>query len=186
MEDVWEIFENYLHFCSHAFEVKIHAFVLMNNHFHMLLTTPNENLPHCMNYLLRETSRVIGERTGRINHIYGGPYWWSLVTKEIYYSHCYKYIYRNPVEAGLSQSAEAYPFSTLPGLFGQSKLTIPVVECMFSSLVPKDPEHLIQWINFSYTNSAREKISAALKHREFHFARDPSSGKPIDLETEIS
>ena len=41
---VWDIFMEQLHLLQIEFDVKISAFVLMNNHFHLLLLTPKEDI----------------------------------------------------------------------------------------------------------------------------------------------
>ena len=129
--------------------IEICAWVLMNNHFHLLVSTPDANLDRAMNYLMRETSRVIGWRAGRINQVYGGPYNWSVLMSQHYYLNAYKYVYRNPVEAGLATAVENYKFSTLPGLLGAQLLVIPVEddEILFS-----DANQKLAWLNESYPN----------------------------------
>jgi REP element-mobilizing transposase RayT len=170
LPDVWDIFSEYLFFINRAFNVKVHSFVLMNNHFHLILSTPNANLSEAMNYFMRETSRQFGYASGRINQIYGGPYFWSQLRSEIYYGHAYKYVYRNPVEAGLCLNVEDYPFSTLYALLGKSKTIIPISEDV---LFFSDIESQILWLNEAYkSESYKKEIKNALRKRQFHFGKD--------------
>ncbi len=128
MNEVWSIFENYLFFIYHAYSVEIFAFVLMSNHFHMLVRAPKNNLSETMNYFMRETSRQIGRDAGRINQTYGSRHFKSEIRPVIYFLNAYKYLYRNPVEAGLSVEVESYKYSTLSILLGQQKSLIPLVD----------------------------------------------------------
>jgi REP element-mobilizing transposase RayT len=106
MEEVWTVMTEQLHFAHHAFNLRIRSFVLMSNHFHMLVSTPDSNLPQAMAFFMRETSREIIRRAGRINQAWGGPYSGSMLTQNSYFLNAYKYVYRNPVKAGLCRQCE--------------------------------------------------------------------------------
>lgn len=183
IDDVWDIFCDYLYFIKFAYKIDIHSFVLMNNHFHMLATFPDGNISECMNYFMREVSKEITRKSGRINQTFGGPFHSSLIKSHHYYLHAYKYVYRNPVEAGLCENADLYKYSTLSGLIGNSSLVIPVIndETLFS-----DFEGTLNWINKGYLNDHKEKIQAALKRTEFGFSKVGSNRILDELETSIS
>jgi len=182
-EQVWEIFSRYLYFITLAFGVRIHSFVLMNNHFHMLLSTPDANLDKAMNYLMREVSKSIGLETGNINQVFGGPYHWSVIKSRLYYQHAYKYVYRNPVEAGICGRVEKYPFSTLRGLLGMAHLPFPAFDNM--NLI-QNPGEKLKWLNEPYpTSDFLEDIRLALRHSEFEFHADSSSREKSPLAREL-
>jgi REP element-mobilizing transposase RayT len=183
IEEVWLIFNNYLYLAKHAYNLDILNFVLMNNHFHMLLRTPESNLSQAMNYFMREVSKEITRTCGRINQTFGAPYHSSLIKTNHYYLHAYKYVYRNPVEAGLCANVEDYKYSTLNGLLGLSPLIIPVSEdeTLFSSV-----EQTLAWLNTTYDGDNKNKIKKALKRTEFSFEKIGNSRKLDDLESELS
>ncbi len=165
MEETWRIFSEQLYFAHHAFNLRIHSFVLMNNHYHMISRTPDRNLAEAMNFFQGEVSRCIGRASGRINQIFGGPYGWSIIRSPGYYLNAYKYVYRNPLEVNLASKAESYPFSTLNGLLGARHLLIPVVhdDTLFA-----DVEHTLKWLNTDYpTTDFRDAIGRGLKRKEF-------------------
>ncbi len=176
---VWSVFADYLHFIWRAYDVRIHSFVLMNNHFHMLISTPEGNLDIAMNYLMREVSKRIAERSERINQIFGGPYHWSIIKSNVHYHHAYKYIYRNPVHAGLCKRVEDYPYSTLRGVLGRDYLHIPTYdEFPFQGSIEK---HL-HWLNEDYEDCSKEAIRLALRRNEFGFAREKKAQRPHRLD----
>lgn len=183
IEEVWTIFNNYLYLVKYAYNLEIYNFVLMNNHFHMLLKTPEGNLSHAMNYFMREVSKEITRTCGRINQTFGAPYHSSLIKTNHYYLHAYKYVYRNPVEAGLCGLVEDYKYSTLNGILGQSPLIIPVVEdeTLFSSF-----EQTITWLNTDYIDDNKNKIKKALMRAEFSFEKIGNDRKPDGLDTILS
>jgi REP element-mobilizing transposase RayT len=165
MDECWRIFSNYLYFLKIGFNFKIHAFVLMDNHYHGIFQTPDVNLCQGMNYFGREVSREIGRKTGRVNQIFGGPYGRSILTTYNYSLNAYKYVYRNPIVAGLCLHAEEYKYSTLNGLLGLSKLTIPIEDdiTLFS-----DVEGTLRWINQEYPSlEVKETIKCAMKKNRF-------------------
>jgi len=178
IEQVWNIFSMHLHFVHHAFGLRIHSFVLMNNHFHMIVSTPKENLAEVMNYFMREVSKNMARVSGRINQTFGGPYYWSLLQSPHYYLYAYKYVYRNPVEAGLIGKVEDYPYSTLFGLKGSTHLMIPVEH---DDTLFNDPDRILTWLNNSYPIQAKEDIRNALGKKEFKFGLDKDR-KPHILE----
>ncbi len=179
MPIVWSIMEDYLYFISHAYGVKIHAFVLMNNHFHLIATFPRSNLSEAMNYFMRETSRTIAGLTGRINHIYGARFHRSRIDRYFYYTHAYKYLYRNPVEAGLCKRIEDYPYSTLHGLLGEARLIIPIEEDLM--LFNDDVMDNLKWLNTAPSTSNKAVVRAALRKKSFHLAKDPRTREDHSL-----
>jgi REP element-mobilizing transposase RayT len=163
-ERLWSIFSSYLYLTQKLFNLEIHAFVMMSNHFHLIVKTPNANLDVAMRYFMRETSRAIGHDLGRINHVYGGPYHSSLIGDYNYYLRAYKYVLRNPVAANMCKKVEEYSFSTLHGLLGFKHLLIPV--CGNDELF-YNTENFLDWLNLTYEESENEVIRKALKRREF-------------------
>ncbi|MNJ93290.1 Transposase IS200 like protein [compost metagenome] len=182
LDEVWGIFSDYLCFISHAFGVRIHSFVLMSNHFHLLISTPNANLDDAMEYLLREVSRHIGLKSNRINQVFGGPYHWTIIKNSVHYSHAYKYVYRNPVEAGICSKVQDYPFSTLRGLIGLSRLDVPAFDNL--GLI-QNPFSQLSWLNEHYDEESKELIRLALRRKEFAFPRDPRTKRKNYLDIKI-
>ena len=57
---------------------------------------------------------------------------------------CYKYIYRNPVEAKMIQRCENYRFSSLHGLLGKGEILTPVIDPL---CVTQNPLKILNWLN---------------------------------------
>ncbi len=182
IEDVWRIMEDFLFFIHHSFEVRIHSFVLMPNHFHLILRTPKNNLAASMNYFMRETSRQIGFQASRINQNYGGRFHRSLMKRPLYFLHAYKYVYRNPVEAQLSKNVEEYEFSTLRGLLGYKKLSIPLE---LDSTLFTSAEQTLDWLNQKPALHSKLQLKRALSKGVFQLSRDPNSGILSPFEEEL-
>jgi REP element-mobilizing transposase RayT len=178
LNEVWEIFEHQLFFIHHAFGIRIHAFVMMNNHYHLLASDPQLQLSHAMRWFMTETSREIGRRSNRKNHIYGQRNFKCLITSEHYFLHAYKYIYRNPVEAGACKKVEDYPYSTLFSLLGKSQLVVPIDDQILLSNL----EVNLNWLNEFVEQENWDAVRCALKKDEFKLRKDRFRNKQLTLE----
>lgn len=171
--------QRHLHFVVHAYELKILSFVLMSNHFHMLLMAPKQNLSEAMAFFLRETSREIVNSSSRINQTYGGRFFRSNIRSEHHFLNCYKYVYRNPVHAKLVARTEEYRWSTLHGLLGADHLQIPVHE---DTTLFSDVEGTLKWLNTEPKEDHWEAIQKGLRRKIFKLAKDSDTKGPHDLE----
>ncbi|UOE99869.1 transposase [Bdellovibrio reynosensis] len=176
---IWDVMSRQLYFLHFAFNVKIHAFVLMSNHFHLIVRTPDANLSEAMRYFMRETSREITFLSGRLNQTYGSRFHRSLIGSPLYYLHAYKYLYRNPVTAGLCEKVEDYPFSSIQGLIGESWLDIPISEDEnWGSL--RTREENLKWLNTAPSIEQWDEVRKGLKKSTFQLS--PVNKQPSSLE----
>jgi putative transposase len=91
----------------------IHAYVLMTNHAHLLVTAGEARAPaRMMQALGRNYVRYFNERHGRTGTLWEGRYRSSLIDSERYFLQCSRYIETNPVRAGLVRSPADYPWSS--------------------------------------------------------------------------
>jgi putative transposase len=101
---------------------KIHAWVLMGNHFHLLLETPQANLVTGMKQLLATFSQGWNRARLRRGHVFQGRYKAVPVNGSEADAHYFKaladYIHLNPARAGLAGGGHgplvSYPWSSLP------------------------------------------------------------------------
>jgi REP element-mobilizing transposase RayT len=140
-ENVWAIMCQQLFTTTVVYSLKVHAFVLMSNHFHLVASTPEANIDSAMNYFMREVSRSINYRSERKNHVFGGPYKWSLIESPLYYSNVINYVYMNPVQAKICSVPEEYSYSTLSGILGSVELPIPLQQphAEYGAVMPTEP-----------------------------------------------
>jgi putative transposase len=177
---VWNILSDYLYFVSQSYDLKIHSFVVMANHFHLMVSTPTGSLSQAMQYFMSQTSRALAREANRINHIWGSRFYRCEIGTHHYFLNAYKYNYRNPVNAKAVERVEDYPFSTLHGILGQSRLSIPIVEdvTLFS-----DVEGTLQWLNTETSPSNMEAIRKAFRRKVFTLPKINS--RPHPLETDL-
>jgi putative transposase len=91
----------------------VHAYVLMTNHVH-LLVTPGETgaAGAMMQDIGRRYVRVINTVHGRTGSLWEGRFKSSLVDSETYLLTCHRYIESNPVRAGMVAQPAVYPWSS--------------------------------------------------------------------------
>ena len=181
MDVVWEIFCEELNRTHKEYEMQIHSFVLMSNHFHLIATTPMANVSQCMHQFMHRTSRRLTREGNRINETYAGRHFKCILQHNNYYLNAYKYNYRNPVAAGLCESAENYKYSTLQGLISPAKQKIKIIE---DSTFLTNPEGTLEWINTSPRQELVEGFKFGLKH-QFFKSKKTSDNKPMITEFDI-
>ena len=97
----------------HTHRCEFHAYVLMTNHVHLLMTphTP-EGVSLVMRDLGRDYVRTVNKRCGRTGTMWEGRFKSSLVDNEAYCLCCYRYIELNPVRARMVASPGDYRWSS--------------------------------------------------------------------------
>lgn len=126
LSDVWNLAQESLKEAEQIHHIELISFVLMGNHYHMIIITPNGNLDLFMYEFNKRLSLKIRNQTGRINRIFGGRYKWCLIQSQNYFFNCYRYVYQNPIRAGIVERCEDYPFSTLRSVIKNVRFSVPV------------------------------------------------------------
>lgn len=98
---------------ARKFEVELHAYVLMTNHFHLLATpTTPQGLPSLMQAVGRRYVRYFNQRQARTGTLWEGRYRSTLIQADRYLLACMVYMDLNPVRAGIAGTAKDYPWSS--------------------------------------------------------------------------
>jgi putative transposase len=98
----------------------LHAYVLMDNHVHLLLTpTTAQAVAQLMQRLGRNYVALFNGRHGRTGTLWEGRYKACLVDSENYVLRCYRYIELNPVRAAITGDPAHYRWSSCQANLGQ-------------------------------------------------------------------
>ncbi len=87
------------------YNVRIHHFKMMSNHYHMKISTPDANISEVMWYINNQISKRYNRRTGETGHLWGNRFSSPIVDSDKYDLRCVRYIYNNGVRAGMCSSA---------------------------------------------------------------------------------
>lgn len=160
---LWEVMMKNIESVNHNYGIKTHAFILMSNHYHWVLSTPELNLSRGMTYFHREVAKTANKLSNRINHFFGGRYKWTLIDQEEYYWTCIKYVYRNSVRANLCRRVQEYQFSTL-NKYNDIK-GIETVD--FFNQTEKVVDLDLDWLNQPFLKEKLEEFQLSLRKRKF-------------------
>jgi len=86
---------------SERYEIDIFAYVLMGNHYHILLRTNRANLSKSMQWLGLTYTRRFNIRHFRSGHLFQGRFKSIIVQNDAYLMQLSCYIHRNPLRAGI-------------------------------------------------------------------------------------
>ena len=98
---------------AHRYDCAVHAYVLMTNHTHLLITPGSERaLPLLMQAMGRGYVQKLNRHYNRTGTLWQGRYKASLIQDDQYLLTCYRYIELNPVRAGMVRRPGDYPYSS--------------------------------------------------------------------------
>lgn len=105
-------FLSYLDASYRAYKALFHTYILMDNHYHLILETPQGNLSKIMHYLNTSYAAYYNSRHKRVGPLYQGRFKAMLVQEDEYLHYLSCYIHLNPVRARLTKFPETYRYSS--------------------------------------------------------------------------
>jgi REP element-mobilizing transposase RayT len=112
------------------YSIKIYSYVLMSNHYHLLIETPRGNLSDYMRHFNMRYTSHYNRRHKKVGHLYQGRFKGILVDKDTYLTMLSRYIHLNPVRIKSMrhmpyrkklQYLQKYRWSSLPGYISKRK-----------------------------------------------------------------
>jgi len=137
----------------------VHAYCLMDNHYHLLIETPDGNLSKGMRQLNGVYTQTSNRNNNHVGHVFQGRYKAILVQKDSYLLELARYIVLNPVRARMVKNAKAWPWSSYRDTAGYR--------------VPP------QWLSVEWLLTAFAKITSnAQQHYQEFVARGKNQPSP--------
>ena len=93
------VFLRYIEEAALACRCDVHAFVLMTNHEHLFVETPQANLSAGMQYLNGSYTGYFNRRHRRAGHLFQGRFRGHLIDQDGYFLEVSRYLHLNPVRA---------------------------------------------------------------------------------------
>jgi REP element-mobilizing transposase RayT len=119
------------------FNLICHAYCLMNNHFHLLIETPDANLSAAMRQFNSVYTQAFNRRHDRTGHVLQGRFKSIVVDREAYLLELCRYIVLNPVRAQMIKDPGSYQWSSYRATAGLDKkpdlLTVDWILDQFST-----------------------------------------------------
>ena len=104
------------------YKLFLHAYVLMDNHFHLLLETPQANLSKAMHHLNTSYANWFRFKYRLVGSVFQGRFKTILVEKDSYLQVLSAYIHLNPVRAGIIKLPEEFRFSSYRAYIGKVRI----------------------------------------------------------------
>lgn len=109
---------------KNRYDHAIYAYVLMPNHFHLLIQTKTTPISKVMTSLLTSYSMYFNRKYKRVGTLFQNRFKSILCDKDSYFLGASRYIHLNPIEGGLTRNLKDYPWSSYQELFGNSRFSL--------------------------------------------------------------
>lgn len=131
----YQTYLRYLAEFSPAFECAVHAYCLMTNHVHLVLTpSTTKSCALLMKNLGQCYVQTVNHRLGRSGTLWEGRFYSSLITSDAYLLNCYRYVERNPVRAGIVGAPHDYGWSSYRANTGAGTGTFLIPHAVYKSV----------------------------------------------------
>ena len=94
----------------------------MNNHFHLVVETPETNLSRGMRQLNGVYTQAFNRRRGLVGHLFQGRFKGIVVDRDAYLLELARYVVLNPVRAGMVDDPGAWAWSSYNAMIGAQAL----------------------------------------------------------------
>ena len=113
--------------CSKRYDVAVHAYCLMTNHVHFLVTpSKTDSISRVTRDVGSRYAFYFNRRYKRTGTLWEGRHKSSLVQNDRYFLTCSRYVELNPVAAGMVCDPEAYPWSShMANARGRHSMLVP-------------------------------------------------------------
>lgn len=159
LSEVWEIATQSLISAHLDYPVNIHAFVLMSNHYHLVVETPNCDIDKFMYVFDKNFSLGLRKATNLVNRMFGSRYKRSIIYNRQHYFQVMKYVYRNPVKVDMVQRVEDFPYSTI-----YKDLDFPLELTDYF-----EDFNVLDWYNEAHSSNENYVIKKGLKKTVFKY-----------------
>jgi len=132
----YEKFKEYIGEAKEKYRFILHGYVLMTNHYHLLIETPEKNLSKIMHYINSSYTTYTNVKRKRSGHLFQGRFKAIVVDKDSYLLELSRYMHLNPVRAKIAARPEDYPNSSYKTYIfaqGEALVTRSTILEMFST-----------------------------------------------------
>lgn len=159
------------------FDIEVHAYVLMGNHYHLLLKTKHANLSRAMQWFGTSYTRKFNLKNSTGGHLFQGRFKSILVENDTYLLRLSCYIHRNPVRAGIVERLADYQWSSY-GFYAYKKKKVPAwltIKTILNQLSGQDQHKAYRIKVQQYSDeqsSIWENVKYGLIYGSQHFVAD--------------
>jgi len=145
---------------SLIYKVRVHSYVLMSNHYHLLIETSEENLSKYMKHINAYYAMYFNKKYKRSGHLWQGRFKSWYVTDEAYLYALVAYIEYNPVKAKMVHKLGEYKYSSYLAFSEE----VDAIACLNESFVFKMYENVkerLEFIEYAHDERILDEIKKA-------------------------
>ena len=117
---------------AEKYQIRIHAYVLMHNHYHLLVETLLGNLAKGMHYLNASYTNWFRIKHNLVGSVFQGRYKSILIEKDAYLLELSAYIHLNPLRAGITKAYDTFAWSSFDAYCQTSRGHFPYTQEVLS------------------------------------------------------
>lgn len=144
----YEKFLEYVKEAKKKYGILVHAYVLMSNHYHLIIETPNANLSKAMQYINGSYTTYVNTKKKRSGHLYQGRYKSIIVDADNYLLELSRYLHLNPVRAKMVERPEEYQYSSYRTYISGKQCQITTKEKIMGMIANQQKESPIRYKSF--------------------------------------
>ncbi len=139
----YKAYLNWFHEAAERYRCEVHAFVLMTNHVHFLITPRlKDSISRTIQYVGRRYVPYINYHYGTSGTLWEGRYKANLIQEENYLLTCMRYIELNPVRANMVNHPKHYPWSSYCANAEGKEIKLAHHHSVYQALGKSEPERL--------------------------------------------
>lgn len=160
-----------------------HAYVVMDNHYHLLLETPLPNLSRGMRQLNGLYGSWFNRRHNRSGHVFGGRFGSIAVERDEHFLEAARYIVLNPLRTMRPRRFTDWRWSSYPATAGLSPcpplLTTQTLLTAFAPELDAARERYVEFVAAGIDAALHERLVGEIYLGDEDFIRDLMPGTPI-------
>jgi REP element-mobilizing transposase RayT len=165
---------------SEHYDFTIHGYVLMSNHYHLLLENSRENLSAGMRQINSSYAQYYNKKYKRTGHLWQDRFKSWYLFDENYLFTLFRYLEFNPIEAKISKKVGEYHYTLMHDIVQKS-----VRACMKDSFVLQwydSTNELLESVGIKMTEEEKEKISQFQKEATAYKTKSKKIQQRLKLE----
>jgi len=145
----------------------LHSFCLMNNHYHLLMETPEANLSRGMRQLNGLYTQRFNQRHKRVGHLFQGRYKAILIDKDNYLLELCRYIVLNPIRAKIAKDPKDWRWSSYLATTGYKGIPCLTTDWILSQFAKEQKKASREYQVFVLSGIKAESPLKAVKGQLF-------------------
>lgn len=156
----YDFFIEQLSFFSKNFNITIHNYCLMSNHYHLIIETRSENLSKFMRQLNGIYAIYFNKKYKRSGHLWQGRFKSWYVTDEAYLYTLILYIEQNPIKAKIVKDITDYPYSSCHYFLEDNKPEL-LKDSWIATNYKDDKDAIREFLNSIVDTSVLQELKSA-------------------------